>query len=100
MSERTQKLVSIHRKTDQDLLVLANRELDRGVALMNLAATRNSQYFAQAEKSYGTATALLSKIASISDTDRTRIELRLKELLARLDQVPALTMAYSGSFAS
>ncbi len=102
MSERTQKLVSIRRRTDQDLLVLAGRELDRGVALANLLTSRISPCFAQAEKAHTTATTLLSKISGLSDGDRVRIEAGLNELRARLDRMPAFaaTERYPAAFAS
>jgi hypothetical protein len=88
MSERTQKLVSIRRRTDQDLLFLVNRELNRGFALVEIATTRSSPLFTQAEKTHGTATIWLSKVAGLSQDDRLRIEAGLKELRSRLDQVP------------
>jgi hypothetical protein len=87
MSERTQKLVSIRRRTDQDLLVLINRELSRGITLVGMAATRNSSFFAQAEKAYATAMVLLPMIAGLSEGDRLQIESSLNELRSRLDQV-------------
>src|ERR1022692_5337749 len=88
MSERTQKLVSIRHRTDHDLLVLVSRELDRGVALVDVASTRTSPLFAQAQKAYDTARAILSRIADLSEGDRLHLESRLKELRVRLDQVP------------
>jgi len=88
MSERTQKLVSIRHRTDHDLLVLVNRELDRGFALVESATTRNSPFFAQSKKAHETATTLLARIAGLSLDDRLRIEASLKELRSRLDRVP------------
>ena len=87
MSERTRKLVSIRHRTDHDLLVLVSRELDRGVALVDVATTRTSPLFAQAQKAYDTARAILSRIAALSEGDRLHLESRLKELRVRLDQV-------------
>jgi hypothetical protein len=102
MSERTQKLVSIRRRTDLDLLVLVSRELARGFALVDAATTRNSPLFAQAEKTYGTAMILLSKISGLSQGDRQLIESSLKELRSRLDLVPTFAKAawYPAAFAS
>ena len=102
MSERTQKLVSIRCRTDQDLLVLLSRELDRGVTLANMATTRNSPFFAQAEETHGAAVTLLSKVSGLSRSNRVRIESSLKELRSRLDQVPTFAKAdrYPASFAS
>jgi hypothetical protein len=88
MSDRTRKLVSIRHKTDHDLLILVQRELDRGLTLVAVATTRTSLLFAQAEKAYVTATAILPRISSISQGDRLRIESGLKELRSQLDQVP------------
>ena len=70
MSERTHKLVSIRRRTDQDLLVLVNRELDRGLALVDVASSRNSPLFVEAEKALGTATAMLAMISGLTENDR------------------------------
>jgi hypothetical protein len=90
MSDRTRKLAVIHAKTDHDLEILVQRELDRGFALLELATTRNSPLFAQAGKEYEMATTLLSKIIGLSESDRERIESKLKELRSRLDRVPAV----------
>ena len=102
MSERTQKLVALRSRTDHDLLVLVTRELDRAFALVDVATTRNSPLFAQAVKAHGTATALLPRIAGLSQDDRLRIEGKAKELRSRLDQVPAYANVrpYLASFAS
>jgi hypothetical protein len=87
MSDRTRKFVSIRHHTDHDLLVLVSRELDRGFALLDVATTRTSPLFAQAEKAYDTAKAILPRIADLSEGDRLHLESRLKELRVRLDQV-------------
>jgi hypothetical protein len=101
MSERTQKLVSIRHRTDSDLLVLVNRELRRGAILVDLATTRNSQSFAQAESAVRTATTLLSKISDLSQDDRLRVQSELNELRSRLDQVPAMAkVSYPAAAAS
>jgi len=102
MPERTQKLVSIRRRTDQDLLVLVSRELDRSVRLAGMATTRTSPFFAQAEQSYARATNLLSMISGLSQGDRLRIQSSLKELRSRLDQVAAFVTVerYPASVAS
>ena len=88
MSERTRKLVSIRQKTDRDLLVLIHRELARGIALVDVAASRNSQSFTQAEKSFSTAAALFSRISELGQDERSRLEGSLANLRSRLDQVP------------
>src|SRR6516225_10143217 len=89
MSERTRKLVSIRHRTDHDLIVLVSRELDRGFALVDVATSRTSPLFAQAEKAYDKVRAILPRISDLSVGDRLHLESRLKELRSRLDQVPA-----------
>ena len=101
MSDRTRKLVSIRHRTDHDLMVLVSRELDRGIALGNVAATRTSPLFAQAEKAYDTARAILPRISDLSEGDRRHLE-SLKELRVRLGQVAtgATVERYMASVAS
>ena len=100
MSDRTRKLVSIRHRTDHDLLVLVSRELDRGFALVDVATTRTSPLFGQAQKAYDTARAILPRIADLSEGDRLQIESRLKELRSQLDQVPTFARVYMASVAS
>jgi hypothetical protein len=100
MSDRTRKLVSIRHRTDHDLIVLVSRELDRGLALVDVATTRTSPLFAQAEKAYHTVEAILPRISDLSEEDRLHLESRLKELRSRLDQVPAPGFLFSESGAS
>jgi|ERR1022692_3680886 hypothetical protein len=100
MSDRTRKLVSIRHHTDHDLLVLVSRELDRGFALLDVATTRSSPLFVQAEKAYDMARAILPRIADLSEGDRLQIESRLKELRSQLDQVPTFARVYMASVAS
>jgi hypothetical protein len=88
MSTNTQKLRALRARTDHDLLVVVSRELDRGLALVDAAATRNSSVFPQAERSLTTATALLSGIPAIGQDDRQRIETKAGELRSRLERVP------------
>ena len=102
MSERTQRLVSIRHHTDHDLQVLVSRELDRGLALVDVATTRTSPLFTQAEKAYDTARAMLPRISGLSDGDHLHLESRLKKLRLRLDQVPTFARVdrYLASVAS
>jgi hypothetical protein len=89
MGERSRKLLTLRARTDHDLLILVNRELDRGFALLDVATTRNSPLFAQAEKAFAAATAMLPRIAGLSAGDRQRIEAEVRQLRSRLDEVPA-----------
>jgi hypothetical protein len=82
------------------LLVLVSRELDRGFALVDVATTRTSPLFAQAEKAYDTARAISPRISDLSEGDRLHLESRLKELRVRLDQVATFARVYMASVAS
>jgi len=102
LSDRTRKLISIRHRTDQDLLTLVTRELDRGFALVDVETARTSPQFAQAEKSYDTASAILPRISGLGEGDRLHLEARLKELRVRLDQVATFARLerYPALFAS
>jgi hypothetical protein len=89
MGERTRKLLTLRTRTDHDLLVLVNRELDRGFTFLDTAITRNSPLFVQAEKALATATEMLPRVASLSTDDRQRIEAKVEQLRSRIDEVPA-----------
>ena len=102
MGDRTRKLLTLRARTDHDLLVLVNRELDRASALLDVATTRYSPLFAQAERAFATAMALLPRICGVSEDDRLRIETKMVKLRSRLAQVPqyANVRSYSASVAS
>lgn len=88
MSTDTQKLRVLRARTDSDLVVLVQRQVDRGFALVDAARSRHSPLFSQAEKAHATATVLLPRLASLSDADRLRFESRIEELKAKLERVP------------
>ena len=102
MGERTRKLLTLRARTDHDLLVRVNRELDRGLALLGVATTRNSSLFAQAEKAFAAATAMLPRIAGLGADDRQRIEAKANQLRSGIEQVPAYAnvQSYRASIAS
>lgn len=88
MSTNTQKLRVLRSRTDSDLLALVSRELERGLALVDVATGRNSPLFAHAQKALRTATALVPRIAGLSVDDRLWIEAKVTELRAGLERVP------------
>ena len=102
MSTNTKKLRILRSRTDHDLLVLIQRDLERGFALVDVATTRSSPLFAQAEKAYQAATTLLPRVSGLPEDDRLRIEAKVKQLRYRLEQVPAFAKMerYPASFAS
>jgi hypothetical protein len=102
MSSNTQKLRIIRSRTDRDLLVLVQHELDRGCTLVNLATSNNSPLFAQAVKAHDSAAAMLREISGLTDSDRRQLESRVNALRSRLDAVPAYAnlRGYQASAAS
>ena len=98
----TRKLASLRAKTDQELLVLIERELDRALVLADVAANRESAFYGEAEKAYWSVITLLPKAPNMRQNERARIETAVKALRFTLDQVPAKARAqgYRASFAS
>ena len=83
------KLAVLRAKTDRDLLILTQRELDRALTLADVASTKGSPLFAQAQAVYEMVATLLSKSSGFSQADRVRIEAKLKALRYSLDLVPS-----------
>ncbi len=81
MSTDTQKLRVIRSRTDHDLQTLVQRELNRGLASVEVARS-------ESERAYASAMALLPKIANLSPDDRMHLELKLRELRLKIDQAP------------
>ncbi len=73
------KLAELRAKTDRDLQRILELELDRGLALANVAATRQSKFYAQAETIYTRSKELLPMTPDVED--------KLKELRMALDLV-------------
>lgn len=88
MASNTQKLRILRARTDHDLLLVISRELDRGLALVDVVSSRNSPFFEKAVRAHDTATVLLPRMTGLSQDDRLRFERRVKELQSRLEQVP------------
>ena len=100
MGDRTRKLVALRARTDHDLLVLVQRELNVSLALADAAITRNTPLFAKAEKALSTAMTLLPRITSVTGDDRKRIEMKVGELRSRLGLVPVYARSIPASVAS
>ena len=79
------KLLELRRKTDRDLLILVRRELDRGLTLAGVAATKESPLYEQAEKAYQEVKAVLPRISGLDRCQHREFELKLKELREALD---------------
>lgn len=82
------KLATLRAKTDREVLVLIRKELDRGLALANVAAAKGSPSHAHAEEAFDMAKALLPTIPNLRQRDRLKLEVLLKALRTTLDARP------------
>jgi hypothetical protein len=82
------KLAELRARTDRDLVRILNAELERSLALANVAATRHSVFRAEAEAVYSRARALLPKISGVTADEQAELEAKIKELGMALDLVP------------
>jgi hypothetical protein len=86
---RESKLVELRRKTDRDLLILVQRELNRGLTVADVAATKGSPAYAEAERAYQMVRACLPMVSGLDRDERRGLELKLRELAAALDRQPS-----------
>jgi hypothetical protein len=87
------KLAELRARTNQELLVLIERELDCAASLADVG---------DAEKAYRKVISLLPKAPDMRQGERARIEEKIRELGFRLEQVPvgARAQRYSTSYGS
>jgi hypothetical protein len=72
----TSKLLELRSKTDRQLLVLISHRLEAGSSAARLPGERNH---AEAERAYADANSLL-RFVRLDDSERSRLEVRLKQL--------------------
>ena len=84
----TSKLIELRRKTDRELWIVIQRDLDRSLLLANVIATKPSPLHEWAEKAYQWAKLMLTKLDGVPQDEQTLLESKLTELRAALDQVP------------
>lgn len=82
------KLAELRARTDRDLVRILNADLERSLALANVAATRRSVFRSQAEATYSHAKVLLPKLSGATPAEIAKLETKLKELGMALDLVP------------
>jgi hypothetical protein len=90
------KLVELRAKTDGELLSLVRPELKRALVLANVAATRESAFYLQAQKIVDVITTLLPTIPVADRRERALLEDAIKEVrlaLARLAPPPTVACA-------
>lgn len=83
------KLAKLRAKTDRDLLRILNSDIDRGLALGNVAATRQSAFYEQAETVYSRTIAILARTSSLHEDETAGLERKLRDLRMALDLVPS-----------
>lgn len=62
-------------------------ELDRGLALANVAATEQSVFCREAEKIYAGVKSLLPKISGVDEQERGELKARMRDLGMALDLI-------------
>jgi hypothetical protein len=67
---------------------MVNTELDRGIAMANVAATSQSVFYAQAEEVYVQVKTLLPKISGLTWDDDIALRTRVADLRMALELVP------------
>src|ERR1039458_3432226 len=70
---------------------MVNTELDRGIAMANVAATSQSVFYARAEDGYAQGKMLLPKIIGLTWDDRIALKTRVTDLRMALELVPGAT---------
>jgi len=82
------KLAELRARTDRDLVRILNADLERGLALASVAATRHSVFRSQAEALHNRTRTLLPQLSGATSDELAELEAKLKELGMALDLVP------------
>ena len=82
------KLSELRAKTDRELLAIIGTELNRGLLIASVAATRESPLYRHASKSLDRITKLLPTMSGVDHNERKMLEANIKEMRRALDQVP------------
>lgn len=85
MSSEPSKLIELRRKTDRELPLVILRELERGLTLASVAATRSSPFRREADRIYSKMRSLLDAIDGLGPAARIQLDSKLNELRAALD---------------
>ena len=73
-SSKSSKLAELRQKTDRQLLIVIQNELERGLTLADLAASKESALYARAERAWEKAKSLLPKINGVNTDERRQLE--------------------------
>jgi hypothetical protein len=91
MSRET-NFVELRHKTDQGLVLLVQKEIDRGLTLAEIAVTSKSKQYVQAERAYLMSASWLLLISGLGRDELRELELRLQELKSALQQLRSQDM--------
>lgn len=69
-------------------LPMINTELDRGIAMANVAATLESVFYEQAEEVYVQVKTVLPKLAGLTLADEAALQTKVTDLRMALELVP------------
>jgi hypothetical protein len=91
------KLAELRARTDQQLLLVILRELDRALPMARAAASRESSLYVRAEKAYRRVRPLVSRIEVVSNDQKANLETKLKEVGMALERVASKGIQASSS---
>lgn len=69
-------------------LPMINTELDRGIAMANVAATPDSVFYTRAEQVYAQVRTVLPHIRGLTEADQTALSGKVVDLRMALELVP------------
>jgi len=72
-------------------LPMLNTELERGIAMANVAATAESIFYEEAEEVYTQARDILPRIKGLTRDDHSALETKMSDLRMALQIVPGAT---------
>jgi len=72
-------------------LPMVATELDRGIALANVAASADSLFYAEAEEVYLKVRSVLPRINGLTRTDQKALDTKVTDLRMALELVPGAT---------
>ncbi len=80
------KLAELRAKTDQQLLSVILRELDRALPMAKAAVSKASPLYIRAEKAYAKVKPLVPTVVAVSDENRAHLEKRVNEVRVALER--------------
>jgi multidrug resistance efflux pump len=81
------KLAELRARTDQQLMLVILRELDRALPMAKAAVTKESPLYIRAQKAYMRVKPLVSKVEAVSDDEMAKLEAKMKEVQVALERV-------------